>query len=426
MKLKSLARGKGMSRIQNIIIFALILIMAFMSYGTYFSISFEIDDELEADINEALYEITGDDDIKISDSVDIGPMLFVNVASSIADIIEAIENVNNDSEDPIEDEDDKKKKKADQELIDLVLFAMVFSHNMTEVVDSIEDGRVNGEAFRNALLDVIAILMLFVIMVVFSIVLTVSVIISIFVFAFGFKNPGRTSYRLSKAINRVISFLPLFIFVFLMAPSITIGDGLKNIMLVAIGAYVIGFVASRLKKYEGDDFKFLNFLHIFSFTSLAGCIMFVCFFIKSGMLAETFKATLSRSFLEELFDGTVDIIPIVVLVGAIVAFSLALCSIKRVPSRFACMSKSKRGAHIVKAVFALFAAIVPALMLYFPGSEFTLESDQMMAFLLYSAGLIIMLVSEILLASFSKKCTLCDKDRRAEIIRGSYVYDFNA
>lgn len=423
MKLKELTRGKGLALLENIALLAIIVIMLFMSFGTIFSLSLEVSDEFEEDLNDVIYELTGENDVQFSKEIDINFMFLVKTATTIVDIIEVIDDIDNNSSSdaPAEKLDDEDL----QNMVDLVVFAFALVSRFGDIMEIDDIEELDSKTVINAIVFIICVVYLIVFTLILVLTLVFASIGALFSFLISGKKTGKASARISKSIHRIIKLFPGLIFIQLFTTEIEYGSAITGILWLCVAALAIGVLVSRLKKYDGPDFKYLNILQGVSAVSVAGLVMFVLNLLETDIILEALYQVFTVEFIENLVDGNVEIIPLVFLLLLIISVSIALKSIPRVVTRFACMSKSKSAVHIAKAVMSLLVVIVPFVMMNYDKVGFSLSDDQYTCFILASVGVVIMLVAEIALAVLTDNfCDDCTEDNQMKIVTGAYVYNF--
>ena len=423
MKLKELTRGKGLAFLESIALLAIIVIMLFMSFGTIFTLSLNVSDEFKEDLDDVIYELTGEDDVQISKEIDINFMFLVKTATTIVDIVEAIDGM--DDSDSSKDPTEKLNDEDLQNMVDLVVFAFALVSRFGDIaeIDDIEE--LDSKTVINAILFIICVIYLIIFTLILVLTLAFATLGAVFSFLISGKKTGKASARISKSIHRIIKLFPGLIFIQLLTTEIEYGSAITGILWLCVAALGIGVLVSRLKKYAKPDFKYLNVLQAVSAVSVAGLVVFVLNLLKTDILVEAFYQVFTVEFFESIVDGKVDFIPLVFLVLLAISVSIALKSIPRVVTRFACMSKSKSAVHIAKAVMALLVVIVPFVMMNYDQVGFSLNDDQYSSFIIASVGVVVMLVAEIVLAVLTDN--LCDdstEDNQMKIVTGAYVYNF--
>ena len=421
MKLKELTRGKGLALLENVALLAIIVIMLFMSFGTIFTLSLNVSDEFEEDLNDIVYDLTGEKDVQFNKDIDINFMFLVKTATTIVDIVEAIDGMDNDNSDPTEKLDEEDL----QNMVDLVVFAFALVSRFGDIMDIDDIDQLDSKTVINALLFIICVIYLIIFTLILVLTLAFATLGAVFSFLISGKKTGKASARISKSIHRIIKLFPGLLFIRLLTNEIEYGSAITGILWLCVAALGIGFVVSRVKKYDKPAFKYLNVLQIVSAVSVAGLVVFVLNLLKTDILLEAFYQIFTVEFIESIVDGKVDFIPLVFLVILLFSARLALKSIPRVVTRFACMSKSRSAVHIAKAIFALLIVVVPFVMMNYDAVGFTLNDDQYSAFILASVGVVIMLVAEIVLAALSDNlCDDCSEADQMKVVTGAYVYNF--
>ncbi len=423
MKLNELTRGKGLAFLESVALLAIIVIMLFMSFGTIFTLSLDIKGEFKEDLNDVIHELTGEENVEINEEIDINFMFLVNTALTIVDIVEAINSVddNDSSSNPAEKLDEEDL----QNMINIVAFGFALVSKFGDIAEIDDIEKIDAKTVINAILFVICVIYLIFFTVILVLTLAFATLGAVFSFLISGKKAGKASARISKSIHRVIKIFPGLIFIQLFTTEIEYGSAITGILWLCVAALAVGVVASRVKKYDKPGFKYLNILQLVSAVSVAGLVMFVLNILETDIILEAFYQTFDIDFFKSIVNEKVEFIPLIFLFLLLICVPMALRSIPRVVTRFACMSKSKSAVHIAKAVMALFAVIVPFVMLNYKEVGFTLNDDQYTALILAAVGLGIMLAAEIALAILTDNfCDDCTEDEQMKIVTGAYLYDF--
>jgi len=97
MKLKELTRGKGLVRLQSIILLLLVLVMLFMSFGTVFTLDVEMNNDVRGSLEDILQTITGSKNLEIPEEIKVNFMTFIKSIASITKIVKAVKGEKKDS-----------------------------------------------------------------------------------------------------------------------------------------------------------------------------------------------------------------------------------------------------------------------------------------------------------------------------------------
>ncbi len=407
-------RGKSLTVIENCICLTLVLVMCVLSFGTIFTVSFDLDDETRANINEVLTEVAGssEEPIVIKEKIDVNFAFLLKSAKLIPDIVESasstLDSVAN-GEAPTTDPNDTSK--ISQDLVDFVvfLFAILASINSFWLV-----GVCN--------------LLLLSLVITLPLIVLFSAFFALLGFLFNLKNPGKASHKISKAFHRILNIFPLLLLILVFLPDVKFGGAVYGILALCLVGIGIGLLVSRIKPYDGDDFKYINLLQATSALSLVGYVLFFVNIVKSKLFNSVFAAVSGRAVTElassvATGSGEVDTVPLVMAVVLVYAAYSVIKSMTRLVTRFACMSKSKSPTHVFKALLGLLVAVIPIVMMS-GDINLTLTSAQKGNFAAMIVGLVLMLAAEIALYVLPNKlCPNCTAERRREIVTGSYVHE---
>ncbi len=412
-------RGKSLTVIQNLVCVVLIVIMCLLSFGTIFTVSFPMNAEVKDAVEDTLSNIAGDgqtQSYEIKEEIDVNLSFLIKSVSSIGKVVKSVTSAVNElqgaaesgtmpEESPIQKEDI-----LNQDLIDFVVFIFAIM-----------------ASFRTFWLVGLCNILLIALVVILPVACIISAIGALLGFLGNTDDPGRASHKISKGFHRIINVFPMLLLILVFLPDVKFGGAVYGILALCLVGLGVGVLVSRVKKYEGDDFKYLNILQIGSVVSLIGYILFFVNIVGSKLFNAVFEMLGGHAVNELTAAATgakkeVDFMPVMLTLILLAVSYFVIKSLTRIVTRIACMSKSKSPTHILSAVIALAVFIIPVMMM---NSEPALElaKDQKGNFAAMVVGIFIMLAAEIALTVLPKKlCPACSATRQQEIVTGSYIY----
>lgn len=417
MELTNKLSGKRITLVQMLISLVLICVIAVMSFGTIFTVGFELDEEMTESIENVIDEMAAEEDldIEIRTEIDVDLKFMIKSISSVGDVLRVVTDAAKDiNDDPMNADgeqimEDITERLLDQDFIDfIVLIVLVF-----------------GSFAQNIFLGLGNLLLLAMtfILPITAIIAVIRGLIGVF---FNTHDIGRGLHKVSRAFFSLIAQLPLILLVLVMVPGIRMGTGVYGIMICCLLGLIVNFIGSRTKYYEGQDLRYINIVQIVCTVSLVGYVLFFFNFLNSGIMNAAYS-TLAKQVAEEVGqaiggDKSVDAVPIIMTLLLLIAVISVLDNLTRIVTRIACMSKGKSAVSIGNAVISLLVIALPVVMKNMD-INFEIDENCMSAFTLTSVGVFIMAAAEILLAILLKKlCPAVSVKRGQEIVTGAYYF----
>ena len=419
MNLMKTLRGKSLTVVQNLICATLIIVICLMSFGTIFTVSLNLNDEFKTQVTSTLSDLgsVAGSSIEIKDSIDVDFAFIVKSARVIFKVVKAASSTMNQmqqaasgesstatSTEPIEFTEDMS-----QTMIDLVVF-------MLAILTSFKAHWLVG--LCNIFLIAIAIAL--------PITAILSTIKAVFALITNTDDPGKASHKISKAFYKILALFPMLLLALVFLPDVKFGGAVYGILVLCAIGLGVNLLVSRMKKYEGDDFKYLNLLQITSLVSVVGYVLFLVNIVKSELLNSVFSMLAGHAVNELVSVATsqkaeVDFVPFILTLILIATIYFVVNSLTKIVTRIACMSKTKSPASIYDGIVGLATVVIPFYMMNSMG--LTLSDAQKGSFYLCVVGVVILLAVEIFLSVAPQKlCPNCDETRRQEIATGAYVY----
>lgn len=416
MEQPKIRSSKGVTLAQMVCCLVLILVVCVSSFGTIFTVGFELDEDMTNSIESAINTIGGEaEDIEIQTEIDVDFFFLVRSAVASGDVIGEIIDTAKDAKEDMEHFDGEealdniKEKLMNQDFVNfIVLIVLIAGSFASNIFVGIGNLFLLGLTISLPITAVIA---------------TIRALIGVIS---NRSDVGKALHKISRAFYSVIAVFPMVLLVLVMVPDVRMGGAVYTIMGCCIACLVINFVGSRIKHYEGQDLRYINILQILCVVGLVGYVIFFFNFMQSGIINAAYS-TFAKSVGTEIGeaiggDKSVDYVPIVLTILLLIAVLSALDNLTRIVTRFACMNKGKSAVSIGTAVISLLVIALPIVMKSMD-IDFEIAEESMSAFTVTSVGVGIMAAAEILLAVLiNKLCPAVSKERRQEIVTGAYYY----
>lgn len=404
--------GKRLTMIQCLSTLLLVIIICCVSFGTIFSLTLTVDGEIEDTFYNIVEKLGGDsDEIKIPTEVDVDLIFLVKSVGAGVDTLVSVISGRSEkggAEGIIEDAENIMNNKDKILSEDTINFAAFVS----AMVQSFEESLILG------ICNVMLIIMAFV----FPITLVIKSIIAIIgFFCYFHKDWGKAFHKVSKAIYGAISLFPVLLLLMVLVPEVQFGWAVFTVLWLSVAALVLNLAASRLKYYEGEDFKYLNVLQIVSACSFIGFLMFFFGFAGSDVIPALWSGVANLE-IESLTDILENILTAILVSMIISGLMSILKFMTNSVTRLCCMSKSKSATHIVSTSMGLVTILALVALIF---TDFALDlGDGTASFVVAALGVVIMFASEIVLKALpAALCPNVSGQRRKEIVTGAYTYE---
>ena len=440
MRSKALAKtlsGKKLTLIQNIICVVLIVVMAFASFGTIFTVKTDLDANTLKSVNDLLSNMkVKDATIEIPEEIDVSLPFMIRSIGSLADVMKAaigaakdtMDNMNDlknaedeeAAEEALKGMEDAKNKFEEMDVKPLVEFAVFFFAIFTTFKTHWMVGLCN-----------LLLLFLVFILPLVCIIAAIRALIAIF----SKKNdPGQAFHKIAKALGSIIAVFPLLLVVMAMVPEVAFGGAVTSILTMCIIALVVNLVVSRLKYYDKADFTYLNTVQAVSAGSLIAYLVFFTNLIKSGFIKTLFER-LGKYTVKEAGNAAVnaitknetaakpDFVPVLLTLVFVVLTIIVINYLSKIVTRIACMSKSKSDAHLATGIVAAITAVLPFVLMGLEKFKLQVAEKDKSTLTVAVVGLFLILACEIVMMVLSKTlCSATPVERRREIVTGAYIY----
>ncbi len=416
--LSSILPAKRITLIQTLLCFALIMVILFMSFGTIFSLSYDFDPEMLDMVCEAFYELFGDDANDVINTIkenqhvqiDVSLPFLAGSVSSISDIIDALKETAEGAASGSVDTRNLADKLSSPDFVNFVIFIILLIMSFTS----------------NVLVGICNLLLLVMVITV-PLTAIISALRALFGLLFNLKDMGNAFHKISRAFFSIISIFPLVFLVMIVVPEVQLGGATYGIMALCGVGILFNLVASRLKHYEKEDFKYINILQFCMLGGLVGYVLYLFNIMKSAIIDAVYAAVGSNAMDQagDLISGAekeFDFLPLIFGVLLIILIFASVDNLTKIVTRFACMGKSHSDLNIRGAVTCLLTAILPFVMSAMD-IGFEISEAGMSAFIISVVGLALMAAAEIVLAVLPQSvCPSVTAVRRHEIVTGAYIY----
>lgn len=426
--------GKQLTMIQCLITLALVVIICIVSFGTVFSLTLDLNEDLENEIYEVIAELDGDiDAVEIPEQIDVNLIFLIKSIGAGIDTVSALMSGSSDN-DANDDYNNDYNYGYDYDYG----YGNSYGDTIGDVQESINNSKdkilsqdtVNFvcflvaivQSFSNSIILGLCNLMLLGLAFTFPLTLLIKGIIAIIGFLLNFsKDWGKAFHKVSKAIFATIALFPLLLFIMILVPEVQFGWAVTSVLWLCVVALVLNLAVSRLKYYEAEDLKYLNILQLLSVVGFGGFLMFFFGFANSDVISALWKGVGEQDLfaLSEIGTNVFSIIMVLLIISGL--FSILDLMTQSV-TRIACMSKSKSDTHIVSVAMGLLTILA---VVYLTKSDFNLDlGENASSFWLAAAGVVIMFVAEILLKVLPQNlCPTVSDERRREIVTGAYTHE---
>lgn len=276
-----------------------------------------------------------------------------------------------------------------------------------------------------------------------------AVIVAIIVLIKSLKNmktPEEVSAQVAGKLVPIVS-LPLTVMLFqCVVPGMTYASGIVGLFVIGIIAVALGFVISRLRSYNKDEFIYLTVVQGGALLALAGFLVFFFNLVKVGIFKSfvngSYFGYMAKAIVEKkagadisgayIVDGVMMLVYLVMVLGCTKYLAKAA-------QRFGGLTKKKKKGtiamkdnNLVNVIFMLPIYILPILVKGFehnvdttPASSFLqLAPTQESALTAMLIGLILMFVAELAVVILKKVlCKGLTEDKAASILASTVTVD---
>ena len=406
---------KTLTLIQGIICILIAAVMLALSFGTVFTVTVSPSESSEELIKKISDKVTddGEEPIEIPESVNVSLVSIIVNAVKIPRVVNAVIDAANDI-DKLENDVENSDGVEDIETVEGDAEAV--SSDIEALADSFRDKEFCGfvfmmvESFRSSILLGIAYLFLLIMVIALPFAVTISFIVMLIKYFIKVKHPEYSFSSAAKGVGFVFGVLPVFWLIDVIIPEARLSGNIKIMTALCAVAVMLCIVASRLKCYNKEEFKYLNIIQAISLGGFIGWCLFFFGIKEMGL----FTKICESNFV--IFSSNMDVkslgIALTVAVLLIVFVCASLKYVKDTLFRLAGMvsvgKHSKHDLYLAEAIFAILTVITVLVAVAVP-PEISI-SDQMGAFSMLAAGALIILAAEICMmilpSQFDSKATL--------------------
>ena len=433
--LYKLLPAKRLTLIQNLVSVILLAVIVFMSFGTVFTAHIE-KNETTTDMFDSIVNSFGDGEAaEMPETVEVSAPYIIKSLGSLGKILksgmDAIKNATELAGDAQKVQDDINNFDSDPDSLDdlqnnadnlgnLENSASDLENKANKTKDSVNE---LGESLKSeefiSLISLIVVIAqgfstnfvlglvyfaLIALAIILPVIATIRFIIALVSLIKNLGNPGKAYTTITKSVGGIFVLFPTLWLFKIIAPQVEFAKNITTMVALLIVIMVMNLVASRLKCYTPAQFKYVNVLQAVSVFSVVGFFLFMMnidgmhFFDHLWDRMDVFAKTAK--------GGDIALVSLIVLVTVLLLFFLVKF-IKKLAFRLCCMVPTgKVLAHDSYLVTAIFGVGLIAAPMFLMKGKFGLDlGDDMKSFTVFSVGIVLMLVCEIVLPILKK--TVC-------------------
>lgn len=416
--MKALAKylpGKRLTMIQCLTTLLLVIIICCVSFGTIFSVTLRVDTDTHDVIENILDHLSdGPVEAEIPEQVDVNLIFLVKSIGAAIDTITSLISGKSEKDgidsviEDYENIQNNKDKIVSQDTVNFAAF-------VGAIYQGLQKNLIVGACY----------LLLIIMAFTFPITCLIKGIIALIGFFCHFTTDwGKAFHKVSKAIFGAISLFPVLLLLMILVPEVQFGWAIYSVLWLCVAALILNLAASRLKYYEGQDFKYLNILQIVSACSFGAFLMFFFGIAESNVTSALWDgiASLEISSINDIIQNILTVLLVLVFVSMLTRI---LNFMPKSVTRLACMSKNKSDTYIPSTVMGLISLLALYLL---TKTDFELNlGNGKTSFIVALVGVVLMFAAEIVLKVLpAKLCPEVSAERRKEIVTGAYFCDFPA
>lgn len=412
-KLQSILPAKTLTLIQSIVCLIIMLVIVFMSWGTIFTAEVSKTDKAVETFESVVNSMGGDNDVEMPGTVEISAPYVVKSVGSLGDVLKSVMNtakniseVNKSYNSGNDIDPDKLQSDMDK-----------FEDNANELSESLQSDEFVGfvtlivavvSAFSESFLLGIVYLALIVMAIILPILATIRFLIALVSFIKHISAPEISFSTIVKGYGAVFSMFPLLWLMKIIAPAVEFSSGVTVMVALLIVGLALNLVASRLKAYTPSQFKYINLLQGMSAIGIVGYFIFMLNISGMDLFGHIWDALPAFVKSAEFSEYALPYIMIMIMVVLMIS---ATSYVANIACRLACMVPAPKvvagrpvqfakDTYIASAAMSLGLIIAPIVLMV---TKFSLDlGDDMASFVIFSIGIIIMFVAEILMATLKK------------------------
>ena len=252
--------------------------------------------------------------------------------------------------------------------------------------------------------------------IVLPIVVAVRFIMALISMLIHLKNQGKAHSSCAKSFGAVLVMFPTLWLMKILAPQAAFSKNIMIILVLLIIGLAVNLIASRLKSYTPSQFRYINLLQGLSALSLVGYLVFMLNIGGMNMFGHLWDSL--PQFIQNASKDDVMITYILIMGFASLLF-VACKFVQLILCRMCCLVPVRKAtkrhpeattddSYILTACISLATIVFPIILMF---TSFKLSfGEDLPSFILFSVGIVIMFVSEILLLALKKKLGISGED----------------
>ena len=410
-KLQSILPAKTLTMIQSILCLVLMLVVVIMSFGTIFTAKVNASPKAAEMYDSVINGVDPDSNVEMPTEVKISaPFLFKSIGSAGSVIKNALNtaktasDLNKDVQSGAVDQ-----KTAEEDLENLQEDANKLSESLQDdgFVDFVALIVVVVSAFGQNFLLGIVYMALIGLTIALPIVATIRFLIALISFIKNVKtlttDPGSTYSTVAKSYGAIFAMFPTLWLMKIIAPEVEFSAGVIVMIVLLIVGLVFNLVASRLKSYTPAQFKYVNVLQGASIAAVIGYFIFMLNISGMNFFDHIWDALPAFIKSAEFSDLAIPYIMIMAMISILIAtckyiqlIVCRLCCTVPCPKRKIDMPMVfANDTYMASAGMSLGLIVAPIVLMV---TKFKLDlGDDMISFVLFAIGIVIMFAAEIVL-----------------------------
>ncbi len=427
----------------------LAILMVVFSFSPIFKIK-TAEGGFAGQMTEMAAKISPDLEIEQGKEIDISALKLISSVSMISKVVGAVGTSEKAAEKQAALQEFLESEKGKEAILTGVAIASCLLGSFGDLIGGEGETKTEMNIFGfilDVLVSIIGLMAVLFLTMYLPIWATIVAIIVIIKALKNMKTPEEVSAQVAGKLVPMIS-LPLTLMLFqCVVPGMTYGSGAAGLFAIGIFAVALGFVISRLRSYEKDEFIYLTIVQGGALLALVGFLVFFFNLVKVGIFKSfvngSFFGYMTKALIEKKAGGDVSGAYIVDGVLMLVYLVMVLgCTnyLAKVAKRFGGLTKKKKKGNIemkdnnlVNAILMLPIYIIPVLVMGFKHNADTnasfleLAPAQASALTAMLIGLIIMLVAEIAVVVLKKVlCKDFSEEKAAALMASTVTVDVKA
>lgn len=306
----------------------------------------------------------------------------------------------------------------------------------------------------NVVVSIIGLLTVLIMTLVIPIILIINCLVVVIKALKNIKTPENVSAAVGNKLTPMLSMTLTFMLFQCVVDGMAPASGITNILILAVVSVAINFVASRLREYPNEQFKYLNVVQLPSLVGLIGFLVFFFNLIETGIFKAFTNGSFSKYMAEAIelqskditvntdyiIDGILMLAYLVIVLGCVSYLDKAArrvsCTVKAEKPKGIIglfMSGKVKDNNVIQAIFTLAVYVLPVVVMgmkHYHLSPASTAKEGIASFLVLTpeqegslngvlAGIIIMIVAEIsIIVLKTIFCKKLNADEREELLLG--------